>query len=154
MRSRRTSRFDTRLPPPPPNQTILDVSSLPLSHTAKQILKRRLNWNRSRTDSRAIVRSLGLQPCEEPGVTSRAVAAERPGQVFAAGALSRVCRRPWALQQSRASRPLRSAACSKAVCLRGSLGSPFIFLKGSRPACSPKLLLCRVERAPAQRTVT
>lgn len=118
----------------PSNQTIPDVFSLSLP-TVKQILKRRLNWDQSRTDSRAIVGSPGLQPREEPGVSSRAAAAARPKpdvcsrypqQVFTGG--------PELCKLSLVPRPLRSAACSKAVCLQGSTECLSIFLKGSRPA--------------------
>lgn len=107
----------------------------PLSLLAKQILKKRLNWNQRRTDSRAIVGSPGLQSHEDPGVSSRAAVAARPRlgvcsrypqQVFAGG--HELCK------LSLDPQPLRSAACSKAVCLQGSMGSLSIFLKGSRPA--------------------
>lgn len=136
----------------PSNQTIPDVFSLSLP-TVKQILKRRLNWNQSRTDSRAIVGSPGLQPREEPRVSSRAAAAARPKpgvgsrypqQVFAGG--------PELCELSLVPRPLRSAACSKEVCLQESHGEPIHIFKGLA-SCSPELLLRRVESAPALRKV-
>lgn len=90
---------------------------------------------------------------EELGVTSRTVAADKPGQVFAAGAVSR-CSQEAVGSAAEPSFPA-AAQCGEqqgGVSPRELRETIHIF-KGLA-SCSRKLPLCRVESAPALRTIT